>query len=80
MDDGIRQMLTRAELRELAAGGVAISVHGKTHTPIPRAEDLDAELATAHLIVGDHPGTDDDVVPARPLRRNRARAHQGCRL
>lgn len=57
MDDGVRQMLTRTELRELAAGGVAIGVHGKTHTPMPRAEDLDAELATARRIVGDHLGT-----------------------
>jgi len=56
MDDGVRQMVTRAELRELAAGGVAIGVHGKTHTPMPRAEDLDAELATARNIVGEHLG------------------------
>lgn len=54
MDDGVRQMLTREELRELAAGGVAIGVHGKTHTPMPRAEDLDAELAAARAIVGRH--------------------------
>lgn len=54
MDDGVRQMVTRDELRELAAGGVAIGVHGKTHTPMPRAEDLDAELATARHIVGEH--------------------------
>ncbi len=54
MDDGMRQMVTRDELRELAAGGVAIGVHGKTHTPMPKAEDLDAELATARSIVGEH--------------------------
>lgn len=56
MDDGVRQMLTREELRELAADGVAIGVHGKTHTPMPRAEDLDAELVDARAIVGRHLG------------------------
>ncbi len=54
LDDGRRQMVTRAELRELDAGGVAIGVHGKTHVPMTRAEDLDAELATARRIVGEH--------------------------
>ncbi len=54
MDDGVRQMVTRDELRELAGGGMAIGVHGKTHTPMTRAEELDAELATARAIVGRH--------------------------
>ncbi|WP_187471216.1 polysaccharide deacetylase family protein [Luteimonas viscosa] len=54
MDDGVRQMVTRNELRELAAGGIAIGVHGKTHTPMTRAGDLDAELAAARAIVGGH--------------------------
>lgn len=54
MDDGLRQMVTREELRELAAGGIEIGVHGKTHTPMTRAADLDAELASARTIVGEH--------------------------
>lgn len=54
MEDGARHMLSGAELRELAAGGVAIGVHGKTHAPMPGAEDLDAELAAARAIVGRH--------------------------
>lgn len=54
LDDGMRQMMTGTELRELAASGVAIGVHGKTHTPMPLAEDLDAELASARQIVGEH--------------------------
>lgn len=54
MGDGMRQMVTRSELRELAEGGVAIGVHGKTHVPMTRAEDLDAELAAARTIVGNH--------------------------
>lgn len=57
MDDGLRQMVTRDELRELATGGVAIGVHGKTHAPMPQVEDLDAELAAARHIVGDHLGS-----------------------
>ena len=56
LDDGQRQMVDRAELRELDAGGVAIGVHGKTHVPMTKAEDLDAELATARQIVGGHLG------------------------
>lgn len=56
MGDGMRQMVTRDELRELAAGGVAIGVHGKSHVPMTRADDLDAELAEARSIVGDHLG------------------------
>ncbi|MGJ4730570.1 polysaccharide deacetylase family protein [Luteimonas sp. SDU101] len=58
MDDGVRQMVTRDELRELDAGGMAIGVHGKTHTPMTRADDLDAELATARQLVGQHLGGD----------------------
>ncbi|WP_202840326.1 polysaccharide deacetylase family protein [Luteimonas saliphila] len=54
MDDGVRQMVTRGELRELAEGGISIGVHGKTHTPMTCAEDLEAELATARAIVGGH--------------------------
>ena len=54
MDDGTRQMVTGDELRALAAGGVAIGAHGKTHVPMPRAADLDAELAGARTILGRH--------------------------
>src|SRR5690606_23080645 len=56
MGDGMRQMVSRSELRELAEGGVAIGVHGKTHVPMTRAEDLDAELAGARAMVGDQLG------------------------
>lgn len=69
LDDGVRQMLTRTELRELAAGGVAIGVHGKTHTPMPRAEDLDAELAAARLVLGDHLGTEAPTTMSYPHGR-----------
>ena len=45
--DGLRQMLTSDELRVLDEGGIAIGLHGKTHTPMTQAADLDAELAGA---------------------------------
>lgn len=54
LEDGVRQMVTRTELRQLAEGGIAIGVHGKTHVPMTRADNLDAELATARRIVGEH--------------------------
>lgn len=69
LDDGLRQMVTRAELRELAAGGVAIGVHGKTHTPMPRADDLDAELAVARAIVGTHLGAPPPTTMSYPHGR-----------
>lgn len=69
MEDGVRQMVTRDELRELAAGGVAIGVHGKTHTPMPKADDLDAELATARRIVGEHLGAEAPATLSYPHGR-----------
>lgn len=54
MGDGMRQMVTRSELRELADCGVTIGAHGKTHVPMTRAEDLRAELVDARAILGTH--------------------------
>lgn len=47
LTDGLRHMVTTDELRLLDDGGVAIGLHGKTHTPITRVADVDAELAGA---------------------------------
>jgi peptidoglycan/xylan/chitin deacetylase (PgdA/CDA1 family) len=47
LDDGHRHMVIAEELGELERGGVTIGLHGKTHTPMTRAHDLDAELAGA---------------------------------
>ncbi len=47
LDDPLRQMVTTQELRTLDAAGMAIGLHGKTHIPMTRAADLDAELAGA---------------------------------
>ncbi|HOX72159.1 MAG TPA: polysaccharide deacetylase family protein [Dokdonella sp.] len=53
-DDGLRHMVVADELNQLAQGGVCIGLHGKTHTPMPRAVDLDAELGGARAIVAAH--------------------------
>ena len=49
------QMVTRAQLRRLHAGGVAIGSHGKSHTALPLSPELDVELhesrrALAHML------------------------------
>ncbi len=44
-------MVTALELVRLHQGRVAIGLHGKTHTPMTRAEDLDAELLGAREAV-----------------------------
>lgn len=45
--DPLRHMITADELRTLDEGGIAIGLHGKTHTPMTAAPDLDAELGGA---------------------------------
>lgn len=50
LDDGHRHWVTRDELAELERGDVAIGMHGKTHVPMTRAEDLEAELSGARQI------------------------------
>lgn len=60
MDDGHRHMVDAQELAQLEQGGVAIGLHGKTHTPMTRATNLDAELAGARKAVAPH------LVPALP--------------
>jgi peptidoglycan/xylan/chitin deacetylase (PgdA/CDA1 family) len=61
MDDGLRHMVVAEELVELERGGIAIGLHGKTHTPMTRASDLDAELAGARQQVA--PCLDPAVPP-----------------
>ena len=45
--DDLRQMVNATELLALSRQRVAIGLHGKTHTPMTLAPDLDAELAAA---------------------------------
>lgn len=54
MDDGHRHMVDAKEVAALEQGGVAIGLHGKTHTPMTRATNLDAELAGARKDVAAH--------------------------
>jgi peptidoglycan/xylan/chitin deacetylase (PgdA/CDA1 family) len=54
LDDGLRHMVTSEELKRLERGGIAIGLHGKTHTPMTRASDLGAELGGARAAVAAH--------------------------
>lgn len=56
LDDGVRYMMTATQLRNLAGHFVAIGAHGKTHTPMTKAADLEAELSGARTIIADHLG------------------------
>ncbi len=56
LDDGVRYMITADQLRNLAGHFVAIGAHGKTHTPMTRAADLDAELAGARAVIAERLG------------------------
>lgn len=47
LDDGMRHMVDRDDLLRLRDGGLALGLHGKTHVPISRAADQEAELAGA---------------------------------
>lgn len=49
--DGLRHMVSRADLLALERGGVEIGLHGKTHAPMTRAPDVDAELGGARTQV-----------------------------
>ncbi|MCL6714226.1 polysaccharide deacetylase family protein [Pseudomonas sp. R2.Fl] len=56
LDDGHRHMVTVEELQRLAAGGMALGLHGKTHAPMKHAPDLDAELSGARAALARHLG------------------------
>lgn len=45
-----REWITTEELHALERGGVEIGMHGKTHVPMTRAQDLEAELSGARAI------------------------------
>lgn len=56
LDDGLRHMVDTDDLRRLQRGGVALGLHGKTHTQMTRAADLDAELGGARAILAERLG------------------------
>ena len=63
LDDSLRHMVDREELLRLEQGGVALGLHGKTHVPMTRADDLDAELAGARVaLAGQLERTTDGLV------------------
>lgn len=47
LDDGLRHMVDVGDLGRLRAGGIELGLHGKSHVPMLRADDLDAELGGA---------------------------------
>lgn len=51
--DSTVAMVTADQLRELHRNGVTIGSHGKTHTPLVFAEDLDAELTESRNRIGE---------------------------
>ncbi len=61
LDDGVRYMVTSDQLRNLAGHFVAIGAHGKTHTPMTRASDLDAELTGARTLIAERLGAPRQV-------------------
>ena len=56
LDDGLRHMVDVGELQQLQAGGIALGLHGKTHTPMTAAADVDAELGGARAELARHLG------------------------
>ncbi|MET0755452.1 MAG: polysaccharide deacetylase family protein [Pseudoxanthomonas sp.] len=56
LDDGIRHMVDASELHRLQDGGIALGLHGKTHTPMTLAADVDAELGGARMELARHLG------------------------
>lgn len=69
LDDGQRHMLAPEELRQLAADGVAIGVHGKTHAPLTRARDVGAELDDSRAALGAQLGAPAPVTWSFPHGR-----------
>ena len=47
LDDGLRHMVDVGDLARLRVGGIELGLHGKSHVPMLRADDLDAELGGA---------------------------------
>lgn len=58
LDDGLKHMVDAQDLRRLQAHGVALGLHGKTHTPMTQAADLDCELAGARAALAVHLAAD----------------------
>lgn len=57
LEDGVRHMVTADQLRNLKRHLVSIGAHGKTHSPLTEAQDLDAELSGARAALAGHGGS-----------------------
>lgn len=53
LDDGLRHMVDGDDLRRLRATGVGLGLHGRTHTPMTHARDLDDELGGARAALAE---------------------------
>lgn len=63
LTDDARQMLTRAELRELHGGGFGVGTHGKRHEALTTVPDLESELGASRESVAHALG-----VPAQQVK------------
>lgn len=61
LEDGLRHMVDVEDLHRLRSGGVTLGLHGKSHVPMTRAEDVDAELAGARVLLAERLG---DAAPS----------------
>lgn len=64
LDDGLQHMVDTEDLRRLHGAGVSIGLHGRSHVPLTRATDLDAELGGARTALA---GTVGEHVPVEPV-------------
>jgi peptidoglycan/xylan/chitin deacetylase (PgdA/CDA1 family) len=61
LDDGLQHMVDVADLARLRTGGIELGLHGKSHVPMRRAEDLDAELGGAREAMAAMLGTPEGL-------------------
>ena len=75
LDDGLRHMISAAELRVLPSGGVALGTHGRQHEPLPQADDLDSELVESRRVVSEAAGLPESEVATMsfPFSRQNSR-------
>jgi peptidoglycan/xylan/chitin deacetylase (PgdA/CDA1 family) len=66
LDDGIRHMLTAEQARAMTNHRVTIAAHGKTHAPMTRARDLDAELSGARTLIARRVGIPQPIALSFP--------------
>jgi peptidoglycan/xylan/chitin deacetylase (PgdA/CDA1 family) len=66
LDDGLRHMLTADQARSLLDHRFAIAAHGKTHAPMTRAPDLDAELSGARTLIATRLGIPHPIALSFP--------------